>query len=83
MRRDYEHHFSRVPPLSRPAEIPPQPGCIAGRSYFAGMLLFLFALAVLIHVKPLEHVAFNILSLGYLFDVSDAVSRPLQGSASR
>ncbi len=68
MRRDYEQHFVEC---SR---------CRARQKFHRGLdvtlvvltslsvFFSLFALAVLRHIKPLEHVAFNILSL----DVYDA-----------
>jgi hypothetical protein len=67
MRRDYESHFAECT-------------CCSGRQKFhrsldamlAGLtslsaVFFLFALAVLKHIRPLEHVAFNVFGL----DVED------------
>lgn len=63
MRKDYEHHFAECP------------HCRARQKFHRGLdvslavltslaaLFFLFALAVLHHIKPLEHVAFKILGL--------------------
>src|SRR5580692_11514113 len=67
MRRDYEQHFSDCA------------HCRARLKFHRGLdvtlavltslavVFFLFALAVVQHIKPLEHVAFNILGL----DISD------------
>lgn len=67
MRRDYEQHFIECP------------RCRARQSFHRGLdvtlavltslavFFFLFALAVLKHIKPLEHVAFKTLGL----DVED------------
>jgi hypothetical protein len=67
MRKDYEQHFAECP------------HCSARQSFHRGLdvtlavltslavFFFLFALAVLQHVRPLEHVAFNVFGL----DVED------------
>ena len=67
MRRDYEQHFAECP------------RCSARQRFHRGLdvalsvltataaMFFLFALAVLKHVKPLEHVAFKVLGL----DIAD------------
>ncbi|MGC9159508.1 MAG: hypothetical protein ACP5FH_11005 [Terracidiphilus sp.] len=67
MRKDYEQHFAQCP-------------CCRARQKFhrsldvtlavltsLAVFFFLFALAVLKHIRPLEHVAFNIFGL----DISD------------
>lgn len=63
MRKDYEQHFAECP------------RCAARLKFHRGLdvtlavltslavIFFLFALAVLKHIKPLEHVAFNVLGL--------------------
>lgn len=63
MRKDYEQHLAECP------------RCAARQRFHRGLdaalailtslsaLSFLFALAVIHHIKPLEHVAFNILGL--------------------
>ena len=68
MRKDYEHHFAECP------------HCRARQSFHRGLdvtlavltslavFFFLFALAVLHHIKPLEHVAFKVLGLD-VFDI--------------
>jgi hypothetical protein len=67
MRKDYEHHFAGCA------------HCRARLKFHRGLdvtlavltslavVFFLFALAVVQHIKPLEHVAFNVLGL----DISD------------
>jgi hypothetical protein len=67
MRKDYEQHFAECP------------HCRARQRFHRGLdatlavltslavFFFLFALAVLKHIKPLEHVAFNIFGL----DIAD------------
>ena len=67
MRKDYEQHFAECP------------HCSARQSFHRGLdvslavltslavFFFLFALAVLKHIKPVEHFAFNVFGL----DVAD------------
>ncbi|HZP04807.1 MAG TPA: hypothetical protein VFB43_07905 [Terracidiphilus sp.] len=67
MRRDYEQHLSECAHcLSRQRFHRSVDATLAVLTSLAA-LFFLFALAVLKHIKPLEHVAFNILGL----DISD------------
>jgi hypothetical protein len=63
MRRDYEHHFVECAHCSARQKF--HRGLDATLALLTGTaaLFFLFALAVLQHVKPLEHVAFKILGL--------------------
>jgi hypothetical protein len=68
MRKDYEQHFAECP------------HCRARQSFHRSLdvslavltslavFFFLFALAVLHHIKPLEHVAFKVLGLD-VFDI--------------
>jgi len=68
MRKDYEHHFAECP------------HCRGRQSFHRGLdvtlavltslsvFFFLFALAVLHHIKPLENVAFKVLGLD-IFDM--------------
>ena len=67
MRKDYEQHFAECP------------HCSARQSFHRGLdvslavltslavFFFLFALAVLKHIKPVEHFAFNVFGL----DIAD------------
>jgi hypothetical protein len=63
MRRDYEQHFTDCTQcrarqkFHRSLDV-----TLAGLTSVAA-LFFLFALAALIHIKPFEHVAFNIFGL--------------------
>src|SRR5580658_2288041 len=68
MRKDYEQHFAECP------------HCLARQKFHRSLdvtlavltslavFFFLFALAVIHHIKPLEHVAFNLLGLD-IFDM--------------
>jgi hypothetical protein len=67
MRRDYEHHLAECAHCcARQRFHRSLDGALAVLTSLAA-LFFLFALAVLKHVKPLEHVANNVLGL----DISD------------
>jgi hypothetical protein len=67
MRRDYEQHFADCAHCSARQRFHRSlDGTLAVLTSLAA-LFFLFALAVLKHIKPLEHMAFNILGL----DISD------------
>lgn len=67
MRRDYEQHMSDCAHCQRRQNF--HRSLDAGLAVLTSLsaLFFLFALAVLKHIKPLEHVAFNVLGL----DISD------------
>ncbi len=68
MRRDYEQHFAECARCSaRQSFHRSLDGALAVLTSLAA-LFFLFALAVLKHIKPLEHVAFKILGLD-IFDM--------------
>lgn len=67
MRRDYEQHFTDCAHCrSRQKFHRSLDGTLAGLTSLA-VFFFLFALAVLKHIKPLEHMAFNVFGL----DVED------------
>lgn len=67
MGKDYEQHFAECPRCSSKQRFHRSlDGALAVLTSLASFF-FLFALAVLIHIKPLEHVAFNIFGL----DISD------------
>jgi hypothetical protein len=68
MRRDYEMHFIECVHCSARQKF--HRGLDASLTLLAGTagVFFLFALAVLKHVKPLEHVAFKVLGLD-IYDV--------------
>ena len=63
MRRDYEHHLAECPHCSARQKF--HRGVDVTLFVLTSLSVFfsVFALAVLMHIKPLEHVAFNILGL--------------------
>ncbi len=63
MRRDYEHHFSECDHCRARQKFHRSLDVSLAVLTSLACFFFLFALAVLIHVKPLEHVAFNLLGL--------------------
>ncbi len=67
MRRDYEQHFTECMHCSARQRFHRTVDATLAVLTSLAALFFLFALAVLKHIKPLEHVAFNILGL----DISD------------
>jgi hypothetical protein len=67
MRRDYEQHFSDCGHCRARLKFHRGLDVTLAALTSLAILFFLFALAVLQHIKPLEHVAFNILGL----DISD------------
>jgi len=67
MRRDYEQHFTDCPHCCGRLKFHRSLDVSLAVLTSLAVLFFLFALAVLQHIKPLEHVAFNILGL----DISD------------
>ena len=68
MRRDYEHHFEECAHCSARQKFHRSlDGTLAVLTSLAA-LFFLFALATLQHIKPLEHVAFKIFGLD-IFDM--------------
>lgn len=67
MSKDYEQHFAECPHCSARQKFHRSlDGSLAVLTSLA-IFFFLFALAVMIHIKPLEHVAFNIFGL----DIAD------------
>jgi hypothetical protein len=67
MRRDYEQHFAGCPHCSGRQKFHRSLDVTLTVLTSTAVFFFLFALAVLKHVWPLEHVAFNIFGL----DVAD------------
>jgi hypothetical protein len=63
MRRDYEHHFTDCTYCSGRQKFHRSLDATLAVLTSLAAVFFLFALAVLKHIKPLEHVAFNILGL--------------------
>jgi uncharacterized metal-binding protein len=67
MRRDYEQHFAECTHCRSRLKFHRSLDVTLAVLTSLAVLFFLFALAVLQHIKPLEHVAINILGL----DISD------------
>ena len=67
MRRDYEQHFVDCPHCRGRLKFHRSLDVTLAVLTSLAVLFFLFALAVLQHIKPLEHVAINVLGL----DISD------------
>jgi hypothetical protein len=68
MRKDYEQHLSECPRCSSRQKFHRSLDATLAVLTGTASLFFIFALAVLEHVKPLEHVAFKILGLD-VFDM--------------
>ena len=68
MRKDYEHHFAECPHCRARQKFHRSLDVTLAVLTSLAVFFFLFALAVLYHVKPLDHVAFKILGLD-IFDM--------------
>ena len=68
MRRDYENHFAECARCSARQKFHRSLDVALAALTSTAALFFLFAVAVLEHVKPLEHVAFKVLGLD-IFDM--------------
>ena len=67
MRKDYEQHFAGCPHCRSRLQFHRSLDVTLAVLTSLAVFFFLFALAVLKHIKPLEHVAFNVFGL----DVED------------
>ena len=67
MRKDYESHFAECPRCRARQNFHRSLDVTLAVLTSLSVFFFLFALSVLKHIKPLEHVAFNIFGL----DISD------------
>jgi hypothetical protein len=67
MRKDYEHHFADCAHCSARQKFHRSLDATLAVLTSLAAVFFLFALAVLKHIKPLEHMAFNVFGL----DVED------------
>jgi hypothetical protein len=84
MRKDYEQHFAECPHCSARQKFHRSLDVTLTVLTSLAVFFFLFALAVLKHIKPLEHVAFNCLRPGCCRHLPYAgFGRRLQGFASR
>jgi hypothetical protein len=63
MRKDYEHHFAECPHCRARQKFHRSLDVTLAVLTSLAVFFFLFALAVLHHIKPLEHVAFKLLGL--------------------
>jgi hypothetical protein len=63
MRKDYEQHFAECPHCRARQKFHRSLDVTLAVLTSLSVFFFLFALAVLIHIKPLEYVSFNILGL--------------------
>jgi hypothetical protein len=63
MRKDYEHHFAECPHCRARQKFHRSLDVTLAVLTSLSAFFFLFALAVLVHVKPLEYVSFNVLGL--------------------
>jgi len=63
MRKDYEHHFSECSHCRARQKFHRSLDVTLAVLTSLAVFFFLFALAVIRHIKPLDHVAFNILGL--------------------
>jgi hypothetical protein len=68
MRKDYEQHFAECPHCRAKQQFHRSLDVSLAVLTSVSVIFFLFALAVIRHIKPLEHVAFNIFGLD-LFDM--------------
>jgi hypothetical protein len=67
MRKDYEQHFAECPHCRARQKFHRSLDVTLAVLTSLSVSFFLFALAVLYHIKPLEHVAFNVFGL----DITD------------
>src|ERR1035441_9337329 len=67
MRKDYEQHFAECPHCSARQKFHRSLDVSLAVLTSLAVFFFLFALAVLKHIRPVEHMAFNVLGL----DVAD------------
>ena len=67
MRKDYEQHFAECPHCRARQKFHRSVDVSLAVLTSLAVFFFLFALAVLRHIKPLEHMAFNVFGL----DVAD------------
>src|ERR1700684_899291 len=68
MRKDYEFHFTECPHCRARQKFHRSLGVSLAVLTSLAVFFFLFALAVMHHIKPLEHVAFKVLGLD-VFDI--------------
>lgn len=79
MRRDYEQHLAECPRCGARLKFHRSLDATLAVLTSLAVLFFLFALAVIKHIKPLEHVAFNILGLDVVSMYQMLVSAAIAG----
>ena len=79
MRKDYEQHLADCPHCIARLKFHRSLDATLAVLTSLAVLFFLFALAVIKHIKPLEHVAFNILGLDVVSMYQMLVSAAVAG----
>lgn len=79
MRKDYEQHFADCARCSARQRFHRSLDVSLAALTSTAALFFLFALAVLKHIKPLEHVAFNVFGLDIVDTYHMLVSAGIAG----
>src|SRR5579863_10080022 len=79
MRKDYEQHFAECPHCRARQKFHRSVDVTLAVLTSLAVIFFLFALAVIRHIKPLEHVAFNILGLDIVSMYQMLVSAAIAG----
>ena len=79
MRKDYEQHFAECPHCSARQSFHRSLDVTLTVLTSTAVFFFLFALAVLKHIKPLEHMAFNVLGLDIVSMYQMLVSAAIAG----
>lgn len=79
MRKDYEQHLAECPRCGARLKFHRSLDATLAVLTSLAVLFFLFALAVIKHIKPLEHVAFNILGLDVVSMYQMLVSAAIAG----
>jgi hypothetical protein len=79
MRKDYEHHFAECSHCRARQKFHRSLDVTLAVLTSLSVFFFLFALAVLVHIKPLEYVSFNIFGLDILDMYQMLVSAAIAG----
>jgi len=79
MRKDYEQHLAECPRCGARLKFHRSLDATLAVLTSLAVLFFLFALAVIKHIKPLEHVAFNVLGLDVVSMYQMLVSAAVAG----
>ena len=81
MRKDYESHFAQCPHCRARQKFHRSLDVTLAVLTSLSVFFFLFALAVLKHIKPLEHMAFNVFGLDIADTYQMLVSAGIAGLA--